>query len=109
LANYGANVAVVDIVAEQAGQAAADQIESVNGVESIYIRVNAISPQVVETGMTKGRLSKKGEYEKSVSQIPLGRLLQPDDLQGAAVFLASDASDMVTGHILHVDGGYLAK
>ena len=46
---------------------------------------------------------------EDVSQIPLGRLLQPEDLQGAAVFLASDASDMVTGHILHVDGGYLAK
>jgi NAD(P)-dependent dehydrogenase (short-subunit alcohol dehydrogenase family) len=227
LADYGANVAVVDIVAEQDGQAAAEQLESVSGVESIYIRadvscrnqvrhmierilkrfgkidifcnnagiarggpaiamadkpveellqvnftgvfnccrevgrifvkqrhgkiinlastdgeagtvngsvysatkggvisltralaiewapynirVNAISPQVVETDMTKGRLSKSGEYEKNVSQIPLGRLLQPEDLQGAAVFLASAASDMMTGHILHVDGGYLAK
>lgn len=59
--------------------------------------------------MTKKRLSRKGEYEKNVSQIPLGRLLRPDDLQGAAVFLASDVSDMVTGHILHVDGGYLAR
>jgi NAD(P)-dependent dehydrogenase (short-subunit alcohol dehydrogenase family) len=73
------------------------------------IRVNAISPQVVETDMTKDRLSKAGEYEQDVSRIPLGRLLQSEDLQGAAVFLASDASRMVTGHILHVDGGYLAR
>ncbi len=73
------------------------------------IRVNAISPQVVETDMTKGRLSKPGEYAKNVRQIPLGRLLKAGDLQCAAVFLASDASDLVNGHILHVDSGYLAK
>lgn len=72
------------------------------------VRVNAISPQVVQTDMTKGRLSKAGEYEKDVRRIPLGRLLRAEDLQGAAIFLASDASAMVTGHILHVDGGYLA-
>lgn len=75
---------------------------------SCNVRVNAISPQVVQTDMTKGRLSKAGEYEKDVRRIPLGRLLRPKDLQGAAIFLASDASAMVTGHILHVDGGYLA-
>lgn len=72
------------------------------------VRVNAISPQVVQTEMTKRRLSKDGEHEKDVSRIPLGRLLLAEDLQGAAIFLASDASAMVTGHILHVDGGYLA-
>jgi NAD(P)-dependent dehydrogenase (short-subunit alcohol dehydrogenase family) len=41
--------------------------------------------------------------------IPLGRLAEPDDIVGAALFLASPASTMVTGHILAVDGGFLAQ
>jgi 2-dehydro-3-deoxy-D-gluconate 5-dehydrogenase len=41
--------------------------------------------------------------------MPLGRAADPEDMAGAILYLASPASDMVTGHILAVDGGYLAK
>jgi NAD(P)-dependent dehydrogenase (short-subunit alcohol dehydrogenase family) len=41
--------------------------------------------------------------------IPMGRMGQPDEIVGSAVFLASDAAAMVTGHVLSVDGGYVAR
>ena len=44
-------------------------------------------------------------YEATVSEIPLGRLVEPEDLAGAVAFLASDLSNMVTGHVILVDGG----
>jgi NAD(P)-dependent dehydrogenase (short-subunit alcohol dehydrogenase family) len=72
------------------------------------IRVNAISPCVVETDMLKPLLKNKDRRQEITDNVPLG-ISKPENFQGPAVFLASDASSMVTGHILHVDGGYLAK
>ena len=72
------------------------------------VRVNAISPCVVETDMVKPVLENKGRRRMIEANLPLG-ISRPADFQGPAVFLAADASSMVTGHILHVDGGYLAK
>jgi NAD(P)-dependent dehydrogenase (short-subunit alcohol dehydrogenase family) len=72
------------------------------------VTVNAISPNVVKTRMTADRLSDSAEEQKSISRIPLGRLLTPQDLVGGVIFLASDAAAMVTGHVLNIDGGYMA-
>jgi NAD(P)-dependent dehydrogenase (short-subunit alcohol dehydrogenase family) len=47
--------------------------------------------------------------ETIVAAIPVGRMGQPHEIVGPALFLASDASSMVTGHILSVDGGYVAR
>ena len=71
------------------------------------IRVNAISPCVVETDMVAPLLKNESLKKTIGARIPLG-LSKTVDFQGPAVFLASDASAMVTGHILHVDGGFLA-
>jgi NAD(P)-dependent dehydrogenase (short-subunit alcohol dehydrogenase family) len=77
------------------------------------IRVNAIQPAQIRTpGWIAGSQLTDWDYpawERHLLQgIPLGRLGEPDDLVGPAVFLASDASAFVTGHLLAVDGGNLA-
>lgn len=73
------------------------------------INVNAIGPGYYETPMTRPVFEDKERVAWMLSRIPLGRTGVPKDLAGAAVFLASDASNYVTGHILYVDGGWLAS
>lgn len=70
------------------------------------IHVNAIAPGWFPTHMSAGVLEKHGS--KLLEDIPLGRFGGEHDLKGAAVFLASSASDYVTGHVLVVDGGQMA-
>ena len=73
------------------------------------ICVNAIGPGYFETEMTKP-LFQKPEYVKMFRErIPMNRTGLPEDLMGAAVFLASSASDYMTGQILYVDGGWLVN
>jgi NAD(P)-dependent dehydrogenase (short-subunit alcohol dehydrogenase family) len=70
------------------------------------IRVNAIAPGWFPTHMSGGVIEKN--RERILQGIPLGRFGNEQDLKGAAVYLASDASDFVTGQILVVDGGQTA-
>ena len=70
------------------------------------IQVNAIAPGWFPTSMSNWVLEHYGDY--FLERIPLKRFGGEDDLKGAAVFLASNASDYVTGHVLVVDGGQTA-
>jgi NAD(P)-dependent dehydrogenase (short-subunit alcohol dehydrogenase family) len=76
------------------------------------IRVNAICPSFIETELTAAVISKAPDPNsvrtERVAVHPLGRLGQPEDIAGLAVYLASDESSWVTGSIFPVDGGYLA-
>jgi NAD(P)-dependent dehydrogenase (short-subunit alcohol dehydrogenase family) len=76
------------------------------------IRVNAICPSFVETDLTAAVLSKAQDPEavrrERIEVHPIGRLGQPEDLAGLAVYLASDESSWATGAAFPVDGGYLA-
>jgi 2-dehydro-3-deoxy-D-gluconate 5-dehydrogenase len=73
------------------------------------ITINAIAPGYMATNNTKA-IREDEQREKSIlSRIPAGRWGLPSDLQGVAVFLASPASDYVNGHVLVVDGGWLAR
>lgn len=74
------------------------------------INVNAIAPGYIDTEMTRPRLEANPERKRQfLKRIPVGRLGSADDLKGVAVFLASHASDYVTGAVIPVDGGFLAR
>jgi sorbose reductase len=73
------------------------------------VRVNALSPGYIRTALTDQVIERiPGLRETWESMIPLGRMGTPDDLRGAVVFLASDASRYMTGANLVIDGGYTA-
>ncbi len=72
------------------------------------IRVNTIGPTFIETPMTRPFFADPAFKERVVSKIKLGRLGTVEDLMGALVFLASDASALMTGSALVVDGGWTA-
>ncbi len=73
------------------------------------IRSNTIAPTFIETPMTKPFFEKKAFLESVLAKIKLGRLGQVEDLMGAALFLASEASAMMTGTSLVIDGGWTAE
>lgn len=73
------------------------------------INVNAIAPGYIATNNTAALQADEARNKAIVDRIPAGRWGEPGDLGGAAVFLASDAARYVQGHILAVDGGWLAR
>jgi 2-deoxy-D-gluconate 3-dehydrogenase len=73
------------------------------------INVNAIAPGYIATNNTAALQADADRNRQILERIPAGRWGEPSDLGGAAVFLASDAARYVQGHILAVDGGWLAR
>jgi 2-deoxy-D-gluconate 3-dehydrogenase len=73
------------------------------------VQVNAIAPGYIATGNTEALRADPVREPAIRSRIPAGRWGTPEDLAGAAVYLSSPAADYVNGHILAVDGGWLAR
>jgi NAD(P)-dependent dehydrogenase (short-subunit alcohol dehydrogenase family) len=71
--------------------------------------VNAIAPGVFRTDLNKALLDGTARGQEFLIRTPMGRFGNLDELVGAAVFLASDSASFVTGHVLAVDGGFLAS
>jgi NAD(P)-dependent dehydrogenase (short-subunit alcohol dehydrogenase family) len=69
------------------------------------VRVNAIAPGLIETRFSAALFQDQSAYRQVMADVPLGRHGQPEDIVGAAIFLAADASAYVTGQVLLVDGG----
>ena len=72
------------------------------------VRVNAIAPGYIVTPMTEEARSDQETEDYLISQHPLGRLGQPEEIAAAASFLASDDASFISGVTLPVDGGYTA-
>lgn len=73
------------------------------------INVNAIAPGIIETDMTQGFLQDENAKKGFLDKIPMGRIGKPLDIAYAALYLASDEADFITGEILVVDGGWTAR
>jgi NAD(P)-dependent dehydrogenase (short-subunit alcohol dehydrogenase family) len=71
------------------------------------VNVNGIAPGTIETDLTRQILDTPEKRARAEAKIPVGRVGQPSDLVGAAIFLASRESDYITGHTVVVDGGWL--
>ncbi len=71
-----------------------------------HVTVNSIAPYSMETEMTKTMLHDEKIKQAILSKIPLKRIGKPSDLSGVVVFLASKASDYITGQVIFVDGGF---
>lgn len=73
------------------------------------VQINAIAPGYVSTDNTEALRNDPQRAQAILARIPAGRWGEPDDFKGAVVFLASSASDYVTGTVLTVDGGWMAR
>ena len=73
------------------------------------VRVNAVAPTFVETELTARLLNDPAARQAILDSTPMGRLATVDEVANAILFLASDMASMVTGQILAVDGGWLAR
>lgn len=79
-------------------------------VEWAPVRVNALAPSTFDTPMVAPSRTERPEaYAELLQRMPLARIGQPEEIVGPALFLATEASALITGHTLAVDGGYLAQ
>lgn len=106
---YFASVMIPAYSASKAGVAQLTRALS-NEWSSKGVNVNAIAPGYMATELTANMKEvNPKQYEEITGRIPMGRWGNPEDLQGTAVFLASEASSYISGAIIPVDGGYMGK
>lgn len=103
-------VALATQAAYASSKGAIEQLTKVLALEwaPLGVQVNAIAPTYFETEMTRPLFENEERNTFITERTPMGRWGQPHELAGAVIFLASDASNYVTGHTLVVDGGWTA-
>jgi len=111
IASLSSFVALYEVAAYSASKAAVASLTKSLAIEwaSKGVCVNAIAPGVFRTDLNSALLDGTDRGKEFLTRTPMGRFGKLDELVGAAVFLASDAASFVTGHILAVDGGFLAS
>jgi 2-deoxy-D-gluconate 3-dehydrogenase len=110
IASIGGFIAYAGSIAYLASKGGVIQLTKGFAVElaPFNVQVNAIAPSLFETPMSASTRSDSESHKYFMERTPVGRKGRPEEIAGAAIFLASDSSSMVTGHTLAVDGGYLA-
>ena len=108
VASVAGIMAFAQSAAYNAGKAAVIMLTKTLAIEwaAYGVRVNVICPGIFATEMTKDLLKDKGFQTMVKTKIPMARYAVPEELAGAALYLASDASSYTTGHALTVDGGW---
>jgi NAD(P)-dependent dehydrogenase (short-subunit alcohol dehydrogenase family) len=111
IASLSSFVALFEVAAYSASKAAVASLTKSLAIEwaPTGVLVNAIAPGVFRTPLNEGLLDGTVRGREFLTRTPMGRFGTVEELAGAAVFLASDAASFVTGHILAVDGGFLAS
>jgi NAD(P)-dependent dehydrogenase (short-subunit alcohol dehydrogenase family) len=111
IASLSSFVALYEVAAYSASKAAVASLTKSLAIEwaSKGVCVNAIAPGVFRTELNAGLLDGTERGKEFKIRTPMGRFGKLEELAGAAVFLASDAASFVTGHVLAVDGGFLAS
>ena len=117
---YGKVVNVASLLSFQGGSLVTSYTASKHGLVGLTkalanewaprgVQVNALAPGYIRTRTTDPLRADPARSAEILSRIPAGRWGEPGDVAGAAVFLASPASDYVSGHVLAVDGGWLSR
>ena len=111
ITSMGAELGFFNNVAYQAFKGALRQMTKSMAMDyaKYNIRVNNLSPGYIKTNMTKLSFQNKNKKKKLMNRTIIGRLGNPKDLVGAAIFLASSASSYITAQDIRVDGGFTAK
>lgn len=111
IASLSSFLALFEVAAYSASKAAVASLTKSLAIEWAKhgVCVNAIAPGVFRTDLNTNLLDGTARGKEFLTRTPMGRFGKLDELVGAAVFLASDAASFVTGHILAVDGGFLAS
>jgi NAD(P)-dependent dehydrogenase (short-subunit alcohol dehydrogenase family) len=110
IASIGSMIAYAGSIAYLASKGGVAQLTRGFAVElaPFNVQVNAIAPSLFETPMMAASRSDSESQRYFMDRTPMGRKGQPEEIVGAAIFLAANSSSMVTGHILAVDGGFLS-
>ena len=110
ISSQASSVGLIMRAAYCSSKGAVDQLTRVMAVEwaKHNILVNSIAPTYIETPLTKPMFENQEFKEWALGNILLKRIGKPEDVTGAVIYLASDASNLVTGSVLSVDGGWTA-